>query len=460
MYKTFINDAKKSPKESFLNLKLVRIVDDTEFKKKLDKKKRMNSQMYKSKLERTFKPIEIMREKKLNAFSVNPALVATRSLSSSQEIAELLRMAKIRAFKYRNAFPDDETGYQVNKQQFMQEYGAKISQYNLFTKLNEIFNNYQDKNYRESMFDKDYLGVGISSSYEKSMNERMKNEKKTRDLAMEMRGFELLDPRLGRRLTKEDEKLTLPKLIERYEVDIKKMEEQKQGLLEEMRKLDDRIERIKSGEETTLVNITLLESSLKGLGDKYDELSGNIVNKQLQIEEIRERIENAKRERKEEKARRKEEARIEKELEAIQRTNRKLEDSKMKQEQQLESLIVDRKKIEDMIKLQTEKYEFHTKLLRDLQKDKTKTFTLGGDVGKLNNADAKAYAQKTIKVIEEASSKSELDLEKTNEQISKILKNIKDLDDKILETLDQELAIISRGGGGGGAGAGAAVGTA
>jgi hypothetical protein len=70
----------------------------------------------------------------------------------------------------------DDAGYDQERQTFMRTYGTQISKYNLYTKLNEIFNLFSDINYNEPAFDKDYLGQSASGDYLKSIENKMKTD--------------------------------------------------------------------------------------------------------------------------------------------------------------------------------------------------------------------------------------------------------------------------------------------
>ena len=96
-----------------------------------------------------------------------PQLVATRSMRDTEQIAEILRMAKITAYKSREYGLDEE----AEKNSFIRDYSNKISQFNLYTKIIQIFNNFQDPNYSEPMFDRDYITGSTSNQYIKSIDD-------------------------------------------------------------------------------------------------------------------------------------------------------------------------------------------------------------------------------------------------------------------------------------------------
>ena len=79
------------------------------------------------------------------------------------------------------------TKYSKEIDNFMREYSGKISQYNLYTKLGEIFNNFRNPNYTETMFDKNYLGTNASSDYIKSLETKLIADKKAKE-AVDMFG--------------------------------------------------------------------------------------------------------------------------------------------------------------------------------------------------------------------------------------------------------------------------------
>ena len=116
----------------------------------------------------------------------NPNVHSVSVPSTSQEVSELMRMAKVLAYKTREKFGIGEK-YSKEIDNFMREYSGKISQYNLYTKLGEIFNNFRNPNYTETMFDKNYLGTNASSDYIKSLETKLIADKKAKE-AVDMFG--------------------------------------------------------------------------------------------------------------------------------------------------------------------------------------------------------------------------------------------------------------------------------
>ncbi len=112
--------------------------------------------------------------------ALNPERYTTRVQNSHQEIAQVLRMAKITARTAR--INRDDAGYDAEKNRFMQTFVAPINKYNLFTQLNNIFNLFRDKNYTEPAFDATYLGPNSSDAYQKSLEERLKIEADVRKI--------------------------------------------------------------------------------------------------------------------------------------------------------------------------------------------------------------------------------------------------------------------------------------
>jgi len=180
IYKQFLESDKPVAN---LNLKLEKVVNEKTFLEKMNKLKARNAQLLKSKLDYKFRPIQIKRDGERLDFVNRPESVAVRSATASQEAQELIRIMKVYAYKYINAYRNEPELLQDKKTQFLIDYGGKMSKYNLYTKFNEIWNNFEDKNYSEPLFDKDYLGASASSQYIQSVDDRIKNEKTIRQLA-------------------------------------------------------------------------------------------------------------------------------------------------------------------------------------------------------------------------------------------------------------------------------------
>ena len=113
---------------------------------------------------------------------MNPEAFSTRSLTESQQVSELVRMAKMHAQTVRQNKNDIE--YEKERDKFMSQYSPQISKYNLYTKMNEIFNLFKDPKYSEPAFDKDYLGQSASSDYLKSLEKRIASERAASSVAI------------------------------------------------------------------------------------------------------------------------------------------------------------------------------------------------------------------------------------------------------------------------------------
>jgi hypothetical protein len=170
----FMNQNQKI--QNRMNFRLVKETDNDAVERKIAQLQSMNDKRNRAFKLKQFSPISIKRNPVQSLWN-NPQVNSIAVLSTNQEVSELLRMAKILAFKTREAFGVGEK-YNLEIEKFSREYSAKISQYNLYTKIGEIFNNFRNPNYSESMFDKNYLGANISSEYMKSLQDKVSAEKK------------------------------------------------------------------------------------------------------------------------------------------------------------------------------------------------------------------------------------------------------------------------------------------
>ncbi len=102
---------------------------------KINEEKRKNRFSYK------YNPIKLPSA--VDKF-VDPIKYAKPSATDTQQVGELIRMAKMTARTARRN--KDDAGYDQERQTFMRTYGTQISKYNLYTKLNEIFNLFSDIN--------------------------------------------------------------------------------------------------------------------------------------------------------------------------------------------------------------------------------------------------------------------------------------------------------------------------
>lgn len=177
MYKQFANPSETNI--SMSRLRLEPVVNQSAVQNKLNvlAKRNLKRQQMFDRLK--FKPIRITRPNIENVWN-NPLAHSVPVQSDGQEISEILRMAKVLAFKTREIFPNSPEDYNREMDRFMRDYSAKISKYNLYTKLVGIFNLYRDPNYSEPMFDKDYIKQTTSNDYIKSVNEKLKSVKEAR----------------------------------------------------------------------------------------------------------------------------------------------------------------------------------------------------------------------------------------------------------------------------------------
>jgi len=121
-------------------------------------------------------PIPVNAVKKM----IDPVNYSVRTPTDQQEINELIRMAKMTARTARLNRSDEE--YTAERRSFMTTYSRLISKFNLYTKMNEIFNSFQDVNYSEPAFDKDYLGASASNNYQQALEKRIVGENLARNV--------------------------------------------------------------------------------------------------------------------------------------------------------------------------------------------------------------------------------------------------------------------------------------
>ena len=107
-------------------------------RKKLEQLKMIGERKRKIFEGKLLRPIDIRRDK-LNDTWNNPELHSTNHLFSNQQKSELIRMAKILAYKTRQNFPTDENKYDESRSEFLRDYGRQIGSLNLYSKINEKF---------------------------------------------------------------------------------------------------------------------------------------------------------------------------------------------------------------------------------------------------------------------------------------------------------------------------------
>jgi flagellar motility protein MotE (MotC chaperone) len=258
-------------------------------RKKLEQLKMIGERKRKIFEGKLLRPIDIRRDK-LNDTWNNPELHSTNHLFSNQQKSELIRMAKILAYKTRQNFPTDENKYEESRSEFLRDYGRQIGSLNLYSKINEIFNLYRDKDYSEPMFDKDYLGQSSSESYINSVNDKL-----TAELYLKKFGIPL-DPLTMRSLKargKEHdfESLALATKEKRVRDVNKELEAQKKGLMDEIEKLEkerEDYEARKVGDPAMPPPYTMI-SRLAGLKSQVSVIQAQIAEYKSIIEEDKKR---------------------------------------------------------------------------------------------------------------------------------------------------------------------------
>ena len=162
MYNQFIDKGTKlinlTPTNEETNKKLMR---------KIEQLNKINTQRLLNSSKKAFSTVKIKHNVNENPL-LFPDLYGNKIMRDTEQINELLRMAKIVAFKSREFNLDTSQ----ERDDFIRDYSAKISQFNLYTKINQIFNLFEDPNYNEPMFDKDYIGHNTSTDYAKSLDDQ------------------------------------------------------------------------------------------------------------------------------------------------------------------------------------------------------------------------------------------------------------------------------------------------
>jgi hypothetical protein len=186
-FQNFIDISKDTPLQSTLRLVDTSSLEAT--KRKLEELKKKNMMQQNAIRRRRYQPIVIEHDLTMTKLQ-NPELFSARVVPPSTEASELIRMAKILAYQTRQSNLNDDLEYESARKSFLNEYASKISQHNLYTKINGIFDLFFNPNYKETMFDSSYLQPGASNEYMKSVNNKIEAKKK----AMEAIGATLTAP--------------------------------------------------------------------------------------------------------------------------------------------------------------------------------------------------------------------------------------------------------------------------
>ncbi len=152
----------------------------------LQKMKERAERLNKMKKMYKYRPISQNLNTPINIWN-HPQALAVKNPSDSEKQQELIRMAKILAHNVRLNRTDEE--YAQERDNFMRQYSSQISKYNLYTKLNEVFNLFSDPNYSEPAFDKDSLNKSATENYLSSLNRRIRNENDTRKMVRDFGGI-------------------------------------------------------------------------------------------------------------------------------------------------------------------------------------------------------------------------------------------------------------------------------
>jgi len=279
IYKEFQKSDKPIPNP---NLKLAKIVDESTVLKKIEDLKKRNAKLLRSSLDYKFRPVEIKRENRRVDMIFRPESIAQRNPTDEQQKAELLRMAKIYAYEYTNKYRNDPEKLEEKKQQFLYDYGGKIAKFNIYSRLNEIWGNMQDPNYREPLFDKNYLGQSASSEYMKSINQRIKNELLVKQLNDSVKVDDIIS-RVVKGKMKNFEELTPKGKIQALRNEIGALTQNLIVDREKLMEYNDEYSRLRSVFGTSIDAPDDVE--MTRLADKIPKLEAKIAEQQRRIEE-------------------------------------------------------------------------------------------------------------------------------------------------------------------------------
>ena len=291
-------------------LKKSTVVDTDKVHNKLKKLQERANKINKNNNRYKFRPVALGEKDAYNfgasQIISNPSLYAQPRNNDNEKIDELLRIAKITAFKSREQLDDVE--YEEAIKQFLFEFAPSISKYNLYSKIHSIFNIFSDKNYTERNFDKDYLGKTDANEYIKSMEKNIMNTKIKQTLDKEQRerdfedqllkqasqGLSKFDDDEGVEETKEEirkeSELQYDTEIKTKNDDIKEIEKQIINFRERLQKINE--DENKYNEQISIINnrqtkgveMSSAERSLiEGYNRSIDEISRLRINYNAKI---------------------------------------------------------------------------------------------------------------------------------------------------------------------------------
>jgi hypothetical protein len=241
MHKLFKND---------LRFKLEPVVDENAIKKQLKRLQDRNDRRRNILNLKRYKPIVIQHGPQ-NKF-LYPEGFLNKVSNNGEQRDELLRIAKIIAFKTRETHGTGDK-YELAKDNFFRDYSSKISKLNLYTQLNTIFRDYMDMNYKEPMFDKDYLKQGTSDNYIKELDNKLSSERILKEF-LESSGkagtfTDSADPRdiVGGRKIKHFDDLGITVTISKYKEGVIVLTKQKNDIDDLIRELVEEKEKLRTG---------------------------------------------------------------------------------------------------------------------------------------------------------------------------------------------------------------------